>query len=150
MTDGLKTGGIFFGMSEKNMWKILALPYVMLGSDASLRALHGPLSHDHPHPRAYGSFPRVLRAALDGKTVSLPETIRKMTSLPAKTFRLSKRGLVEEGYKADLVVFSDQVMDRATYEKPHATATGIKAVFVNGVMTLADDEASHARGGLFL
>lgn len=150
MSDELKTGGIFFGMSEENMWKILELPYVMLGSDASLRALNGPLSHDHPHPRAYGSFPRVLRAALDGKTLPLQETIRKMTSLPAETFHLEKRGVVEEGYKADLVVFSDLVTDRSTYEKPHATATGFKLVLVNGVMTLIDDEASHARGGIFL
>ncbi|MCK5676810.1 MAG: hypothetical protein KAH99_07335, partial [Verrucomicrobia bacterium] len=64
--DDLKTGGIFFGMSEENMWRVLAEPYVSLGTDASLRAPWGPLSHDHPHPRAYGSHTKFLRAALDG------------------------------------------------------------------------------------
>ena len=68
-TDNLKTGGIFFGMSEENMWKVLAEPYVSIGSDGSLRAPTGLLGQDHPHPRAYGSHTRFLRAALDGKTV---------------------------------------------------------------------------------
>ncbi len=148
--DELKTGGIFFGMSEENMWRILALPFVMIGSDASLRATTGPLSQDHPHPRAYGTFAKFLRAALDGVTVSLPEAVRKMTALPAQQFNLTGRGLVKEGYCADLAVFSPAVRDAATYEKPHAPATGFKAVIVNGELILEDDQLTGNRAGRFL
>jgi len=101
------------------MWKILAEPFIMLGSDASLRSLQGPLSRDFPHPRAYGAFPRFLRAALDGKTVPLSEAIRKMTSLPADHFRLKGRGRVAVGAYADLVVFDPNIVtDRATFAVP--------------------------------
>ncbi len=148
--DELKTGGIFFGMSEENMWRILALPFVMIGSDASLRAPAGPLSHDHPHPRAYGTFAKFLRASLDGQTVSLPEAVRKMTALPAQQFNLPRRGLIKEGFFADLTVFSAQATDTATYEKPHSPATGFKAVLVNGQITLKDDRLTGEAAGCFL
>ena len=78
------TGAFFHGMSEENMHRVLSQPYVMIGSDASIRAPSGPLSHDYPHPRAYGTFPKLLRMALDGGCVELPELIRRMTSLPAE------------------------------------------------------------------
>ncbi|OQA25332.1 MAG: D-aminoacylase [Verrucomicrobia bacterium ADurb.Bin345] len=150
-TDALHTAAIFFGMSEENMWKILAEPYVMIGSDASLRAPQGPLSHDHPHPRAYGTFPRVLRAALDGKTVPLAEAIRKMTSLPAGQFGLADRGIIERGRKADIVVFDPSaVRDKATYEQPHQLAEGVRALVVNGVPTLRDGRETGKRGGRFV
>ena len=150
-TDELHTGGIFFGMNEANMWKILGEPYVMLGSDASVRAPEGPLSHDHPHPRAYGTFPRFLRAALDGKTVQLPEAVRKMTSLPAEQFRLKDRGVLATGKRADVVVFDPaEVRDMATYEKPHQFAKGIDLVVVNGVVTLRDGRLTGHRAGQFL
>ena len=131
--DKLGTSAFFSGMCEANMWKILAEPYVMIGSDASLRATSGPLSHDFPHPRAYGTFPRFLRAALDGKTVSLPEAIRKMTALPANHFRIRDRGRIAIGMFADLVVFDPKrVRDLATFSKPHQFSEGIEAVAVNG------------------
>ena len=150
-TDELHTGGIFFGMSETNMWKILGEPYVMIGSDASVRAPGGPLGCDHPHPRAYGTFPRFLRAALDGKTVQLPEAIRKMTSLPAEQFRLKDRGILARGKRADVVVFDpSEVRDMATYEKPHQFAKGIDLVVVNGVVTLRDGRLTGHRAGQFL
>ena len=150
-TDELHTGAIFFGMSEENMWRILAEPYVMIGSDASLRALTGPLSTDHPHPRAYGTFPRFLRAALDGKTVAVPEAIRKMTSWPAEHFRLKDRGRVKEGCFADLVVFDPAgVRDKATYEKPHQLAEGIETVLVNGVVEVVQGRMTGERAGRFL
>lgn len=149
--DELKTSAFFFGMSEDNMWKILAEPYIMLGSDASLRSLHGPLSRDFPHPRAYGAFPRFLRAALDGKTVALPEAIRKMTSLPADHFRLKGRGRVVVGDYADLVVFDpNTVIDLATYSEPHALAQGIEGVIVNGVPTLDRNGLTGQRAGRIL
>jgi N-acyl-D-amino-acid deacylase len=150
-SDELKTSAFFFGMSEENMWKILAEPFVMLGSDASVRSLQGPLSHDFPHPRAYGAFPKFLRAALDGNTIALPEAIRKMTSLPADHFRLKHRGRVVAGDYADLVVFDPTtVTDVATYSNPHALARGIEFVMVNGVPTIDQNSLTGRRAGRIL
>jgi N-acyl-D-aspartate/D-glutamate deacylase len=150
-TDELFTGGIFFGMSEDNMWRILAQPWVMIGSDASLRAPWGPLSHDHPHPRAYGTFGKFLRAVLDGKSVPLPEAIRKMTHLAADHFRLKDRGVIREGAFADITVVDPETLrDRATYEKPHQLCSGISAVWVNGVLTFRDGRETGGRGGVYL
>ena len=150
-TDELFTGGIFFGMSEDNMWRILAEPWVMIGSDASIRSTTGPLSHDHPHPRAYGTFGRFLRAALDGKTVSVGEAVRKMTSLPAEHFRLQDRGVLRAGAFADVVALDPKTFrDLATYEKPHQFCEGISAVWVNGTPTLRDGKETGARGGRYL
>ncbi|MCF7847435.1 MAG: D-aminoacylase [Kiritimatiellales bacterium] len=149
--DDLKTGGIFFGMSEENMWRVLAQPYVALGSDASLRAPWGPLSHDHPHPRAYGSFTKFLRATLDGKTVALPEAIRKMTSLPAEQFGLKQRGLIKEGYFADIAIFDpDEVKENTTYADPHRLSGGTRHLVVNGFHTLENGKQTDRHGGRFL
>lgn len=149
--DNLSTGGIFFGMSEENMWTILARPWVMVGSDASLRSPTGPLSFDHPHPRAYGTFPRLLRAALDGRTVPVEEMVRKMSALPAEVFGIPGRGRIEPGAFADIVVFDPNlVRDCATYEKPHQVSEGIRGVWVNGVAELLDGQATGRRGGRFL
>lgn len=138
-TDRLGTSAFFQGMSEANLWRILEQPYVMIGSDASLRAPTGPLSRDYPHPRAYGTFPRFLRAAIDGRTVPVAESVRKMTSLPAAQFALSGRGLVASGGYADVLVFDPVlVQDRATYSAPHQLATGIVHVIVNGRVTIQD------------
>lgn len=150
-TDNLTTGGIFFGMSEKNMWKILAKPYVSLGSDASLRAPWGPLSNDHPHPRAYGSFTKFLRAALDGNTVSLPEAVRKMTALPAKQFGLNKRGQLKKGYYADIAVFRpEDIQENTGYKDPHRLSGGIQHLFVNGCCTLKGGKTTSRHAGYFL
>ncbi len=149
--DDLKTGGIFFSMAEENLWKVLAEPYVSIGSDGSMRAPTGPLSSDHPHPRAYGSHTKFLRAALDGKTVPLPEAIRKMTALPAAQFGLKKRGLLKEGHAADIVVFNPaQVRENTTYAHPHQLSGGMRHVFVNGCHTLADGRPTGNRAGRFL
>ncbi len=150
-TDDLKTGGIFFSMSEENMWRVLAEPYVSLGSDGSMRAPWGPLSHDHPHPRAYGSHTKFLRAALDGNTVPLPEAIYKMTGLPARQFNLKKRGLLKEGYAADILIFDPEaIRENTTYADPHQLSDGMRHVFVNGLHTLADGKHTPRRGGHFL
>jgi N-acyl-D-amino-acid deacylase len=149
--DELATGGIFFGMSEDNMWRILAQPWVMLGSDGSLRSPTGPLSHDHPHPRAYGAFTRFLRAALDGRTVSLPEAVRKMTSLPADHFGLARRGRIAPGHFADLAVWRpDAVVERTTYARPHQLSEGMDAVIVNGTVTLRSGALTGRRAGRVL
>lgn len=150
-TDELHTTAVFFGMSEENMWRILAEPYVMIGSDASVRAPTGPLSHDHPHPRAYGTFARFLKAAKEGQTVSVPEAVRKMTLLPAHRFGLNDRGVLAAGMKADIVVWNpERIADPATYEQPHQLAEGVKALFVNGCPTIMDDKATGERAGRFL
>ncbi len=150
-TDNLKTGGIFFGMSEENMWKVLAEPYVSIGSDGSLRAPTGLLGQDHPHPRAYGSHTRFLRAALDGKTVPLAEAIRKMTGLPAEQFRLERRGLLREGFAADVTVLDPAALkETTTYAQPHQLAEGVRQVIVNGVHTLGDGCQTGQRAGRFL
>ncbi len=150
-TDELFTGGIFFGMSEENMGRILAEPWVMIGSDASIRSPTGPLSKDHPHPRAYGTFGRFMRAVLDGKSVPLGEAVRKMTGLPAAHFRLKDRGVIRAGALADVVVLDPAAFrDLATYEKPHQFCEGISAVWVNGEATLRDGRETGARGGRYL
>jgi N-acyl-D-amino-acid deacylase len=150
-TDELRTTAIFFGMSEENMWRILAEPYVMIGSDGSLRSPTGVLSKDHPHPRAYGSFPRFIRASLEGRTVPLPEAVRKMTSLCAEQFRLKDRGVIAPGKLADVVVFdADRVQERSTFVKPHQLSDGVDTVIVNGVLTLHEGRYTGDRGGRFL
>jgi N-acyl-D-amino-acid deacylase len=150
-TDELKTGAFFFGMNEDNMLRILAEPYVMLGSDASLRAPTGPLSHDYPHPRAYGSFVRFLRMALDGRTVPLPEAVRKMTSLPAQQFSLADRGTLAVGKRADIAILvPGRLRETTGYADPHRLAEGVSHVMVNGVLTLVDGKPTGQRNGRFL
>jgi len=150
-TDGLMTTAFFQGMNEENLWRILGQPWVMIGSDASLRAPWGPLSRDYPHPRAYGSFPKFLRAALDGRTVSLPEAVRKMTALPAAQFSLAARGELREGYLADVTVFDPgSLRDCATFSDPHRFSDGISHLVVNGITVLADGQLTGARPGVWL
>jgi len=149
--DELRTGGIFFGMSEKNMWRVLETPWVMIGCDASLRAPDGILSKDHPHPRAYGSFTKFLRAALDGQTIALPEAIRKMTALPAEQFRLKNRGVLKKGNFADVIVFdSNAIRENTTYADPHQLSDGMEVVIVNGTLTMGNGALTGDRHGRFL
>ncbi|MBN2683904.1 MAG: D-aminoacylase [Pontiellaceae bacterium] len=149
--DELKTGGVFFSMSESNLQRVLAEPYVSIGSDGSMRAPWGPLSTDHPHPRAYGSHSRFLRMALDGQTVPLAEAIYKMTGLPAEQFGLKNRGRLIAGYAADLVIFDpNAICEKSTYATPHQLSEGIRHVFVNGVHSLADGRHTAQRAGQFL
>ena len=150
-TDELMTSAFFFTMSEENMWRILALPYCMFGSDASLRATCGQLSHDHPHPRAYGSLTRFIRASLEGRTVAFEDLIRKCTSLTAEHFRLQDRGVLATGKMADLVVLDPQnVREYTDYTNPHQLSTGIDHVIVNGTHTLAKGGTTGNRAGRLL
>lgn len=149
--DELQTGGFFFGMSEQNMWRILAESYVMIGSDASLRTPAGPLGADYPHPRAYGTFTRFLRAALQGGPVPLEDAVRKMTSLPAARFGLAQRGCIRKGYHADLVALdAGRLADRADYGHPHQLSEGIRCVIVNGQVTLRAGRLEGRRSGAFV
>lgn len=149
--DELNTGAIFFGMNEDNLWRILAKPWVMIGSDGSLRAPTGPLSHDHPHPRNYATFPRFLRASLDGRTVPVEEAVRKMTSLPANHFRLAQRGRLGKGYYADIAVWRPEtIRDRADYARPHQLSEGVELLVVNGTITLRNGKLTGRRSGRLL
>jgi N-acyl-D-amino-acid deacylase len=149
--DDLKTGGVFFSLSEENLQRVLAEPYVSIGSDGSMRAPWGPLASDFPHPRAYGSHTRFLRAALDHKTVPLAEAIHKMTGLPAQQFGLKNRGLLQEGFKADILIFDPAaIQENTSYANPHQLSGGMQHVIVNGVHTLDAGNPTHDRGGCFL
>jgi N-acyl-D-amino-acid deacylase len=150
-TDDLCTGAFFFTMSEANMWRILSQPYVMFGSDASLRAPHGPLSHDHPHPRAYGSLTKFMRASLDGQTVPFAELVYKCTALPAEQFRLRDRGRVAAGAFADLAILDPAALrEHTTFGEPHRLSEGVSYVLVNGVVTLAGGAPTGQRAGRLL
>jgi len=150
-TDELQTQAFYAGMSEDNMWKIFSQPFVMIGSDSSLRAPDGLFPNDHPHPRAYGSFTKFLRAALDGKTVPLGEAIRKMTALAADHFKIKQRGRLAAGNWADIIIFDPAaVKDLATYEKPHQLSAGIRTVMVNGQMVIADHRFTGNQPGKIL
>lgn len=150
-TDELRTSAFFFGMSEENMMKILSQPFVMIGSDASIRSPEGSLSFDYPHPRAYGSFVKVIRMALDKKLLTLPEVIKKMTYIPARHFKLDWRGLIAKGMIADIAVFDPvRLEDRSTYAQPHQLAKGITHVLVNGSVTVLNGKLTSRRTGIFL
>ena len=138
-------GAIYFTYSEDDVQRILKHPYTMIGSDGL------PLDK-HPHPRLWGTFPRVLgHYTRHLKLFTLPEAVSKMTSLPAKRFGFSERGLVREGYYADLVVFdAGTVMDKATFEEPEQQSTGIDLVMVNGQLAFQDGHLTGRRAGRFL
>ncbi len=139
---------VYHTMDEKDVERIMRFPYSMVASDAGVIEF----GHGAPHPRAYGTNARVLgRYVREKKILRLEEAIRKMTSLPAQRFRLVDRGLVRPGMWADLVVFDEKaVVDRATFEKPHAYADGFRYVLVNGEVVIADGKHSGARPGRIL
>jgi N-acyl-D-aspartate/D-glutamate deacylase len=149
IADSLRTSAIYFSMSEEDLETALRQPWVMIGGDAGIRALDGPLSTDLPHPRAFGTFPSVLcRYARDRGLLSLDEAVRRMTSLPAQRVGLKDRGILEPGTHADVTVFDPEaVCDTATYEDPKRLATGIRHVLVGGVPVLRDGEPTGATPG---
>jgi N-acyl-D-amino-acid deacylase len=142
-------GMIGFGMSEENTAKVLAHPLGMVCSDGSVYAPEGPLSGGSPHPRSYGTFPRVLGYYVrEQKVMSLETAIHKMTGLPARKIQLTDRGVVRPGACADLVAFDPEtVRDTATFEDPHQYPEGIGLVVVNGVITVREGEMTGALAG---
>jgi N-acyl-D-amino-acid deacylase len=140
---------IYFLMSEENVRKEIAKPWISFGSDEASQAPEGVFLKSNPHPRAYGSFARVLgEYARDEKLISLGEAVRRLSALPAANLGLDHRGLLREGMFADVVLFDPaQIADRATYEKPHQYAVGMKDVFVNGQQVLKDGEHTGAKPG---
>jgi N-acyl-D-amino-acid deacylase len=149
LEDGSRVGTIYFLMSEENVRKEIALPWVSFDSDAGSIAPEGVFLKSNPHPRTYGTFARLLgKYVRDEKIISLPEAVRRLTSLPAGNLKLDRRGWLKTGYFADAVVFDpSQIQDHATYEKPHQYATGVVHVLVNGVPVIKDGEHTGAKPG---
>jgi N-acyl-D-amino-acid deacylase len=137
---------VYFAMSETDVQRILREPFTMIAADAGV---HNPSGESRPHPRGYGNNVRVLgRYVRELKQITLEDAIRKMTSLPAQTFGLAGRGLVREGFAADLVIFDENTVgDKATFGNPHQYAAGVSYVFVNGQAVVAETQPTGARPG---
>ncbi len=138
-----RVGMVGFAMNEVNLKHVLQSPLVMIGSDGNAISPKGRLGEGKPHPRFYGTFPRVLgRYCRDEQLFDWPAAIRKMTSLPAEKLGLQKRGMLKEGYIADITIFDPQrIIDKATFTAPHVFAQGIDYVLINGKLVL--DNGTH-------
>jgi N-acyl-D-amino-acid deacylase len=147
--DESRIDAIYFLMSEENVRKEMAKPWISFGSDEASQAPEGVFLKSNPHPRAYGNFARVLgKYAREEKLLSLGEAVRRLSALPATNLGLDHRGLLKEGMFADVVVFDPaKISDRATFEKPHQYAIGMQDVFVNGRQVLKDGEHTGAKPG---
>ncbi len=147
--DGSRVQVVYFAMSEDNVRRAVALPWMSFGSDAESLATEGVFLNTSTHPRAYGNFARLLgRYVRDEKVISLPEAIRKLTSLPAANLGLRNRGSLAPGFYADIVVFDPATInDLATYADPHHYSVGVSDVIVNGVPVLRDGEHTGATPG---
>jgi N-acyl-D-amino-acid deacylase len=150
--DGSRVQVIYFLMSEENVAKGVALPWVSFGSDAQSMATEGHFLNTSTHPRAYGNFVRVLgKYVRDEGVLGMEAAIRKLAGLPAENLGLKDRGLLEEGYFADVVVFDPkEVRDHATFENPHSYPTGIQHVLVNGELVVSDGNHTGSRPGRVL
>lgn len=147
--DGTRVGVAYFLMSEDNIRRQVALPWVSFGSDADAPAPEGVFLKSGEHPRAYGNFARVLaRYVREEKLISLQEAVRRLSAFPASVLSLVDRGQLRAGYFADVVVFDpDKVQDHATYEVPHQLSTGVENVWINGIRALKDGLATGAPSG---
>lgn len=140
---------VYFSMSEDNIKKKLALPYMSICSDAGSYTNEGVFLAQSTHPRAYGSFARLLgKYVREDKVISLEDAIYKLTTLPATNLKIAKRGALKAGYYADIVLFdADKIIDNATFERPHQYASGMMHVFVNGTQVLKNGEHTGALPG---
>ncbi len=150
--DGTRVGTVYFMMSEDNVKKQIKLPYMSFGSDAGALAAEGDFLKSATHPRAYGNFARLLgKYVREEKVISLEEAIRKLSALPCENLGIAKRGKLQPGYFADIVLFDPKtIADHATFEKPHQYATGMQHVFVNGVQVLENGEPTKKAAGRFV
>ena len=149
LEDRSRVGTVYFMMSEDNLRKQIALPWISFGSDAASMAPELPFTRSSAHPRAYGNFARLLgRYVREEKVITLAEAVRKLTGLPATNIEIDRRGFLREGMFADVVAFdASTVADRATFEKPHQFAVGMTHVFVNGGHVLKNGEHTGAKPG---
>ncbi len=147
--DDSRVGTVYFLMSEENVRRQVALPWMSFGSDAGALAPEGVFLRSNPHPRAYGNFARLLgRYVREERVVPLEEAVRRLTSFPAATLGIERRGTLAPGDFADVVVFDPAtIRDHATFERPHQYATGVAHVFVNGTQVLRDGEHTGAKPG---
>jgi N-acyl-D-amino-acid deacylase len=150
--DDSRVGTAYFLMTEENIRKKIAQPWMAFGSDAGSLAPEGVFLKSNPHPRAYGTFARLLgKYVREEGVISLSEAIRRLTSFPAENLGLEGRGLLQEGYFADIAIFDPAtISDRATFADPHQYATGVQHVIVNGVPVLLDGEHTGATPGRFV
>jgi N-acyl-D-amino-acid deacylase len=147
--DGTRVGVAYFLMSEENVRREVALPWVSFDSDEQAPAPEGVFLKSNSHPRAYGNFARVIAHYVrDEHVLTLTQAIHKLSAMPAATLSLRDRGSLQAGYFADVVVFDpNTIQDHATYEKPHQLATGVEEVWVNGVRALRHEEPTGAASG---
>ncbi|HIE28944.1 TPA: D-aminoacylase, partial [Candidatus Poribacteria bacterium] len=141
-----------FTMSQEDTDVILSHPFIMVASDSSAKAPYGELSEGKPHPRTYGTFPRVLQEySRERRLFGVSEAVRKMTSMPAQKIGLTNRGVLKEGNYADICIFDyANVKDNATYAEPHQYPSGIEYVLVNGQIAVNKDEHTGALAGKVL
>jgi N-acyl-D-amino-acid deacylase len=150
--DGTRVGVGYFLMSEDNVRREVALPWMSFGSDEAAPAPEGVFLLANSHPRAYGNFARLLgKYVRENHDLTLEEAVRRLTSFPAQNLSLSDRGLLKAGYFADIIVFDpNTIADRATYDKPHQLAVGVEDVLVNGQFAFKDGKATGASTGRFV
>ncbi|HET7617246.1 MAG TPA: amidohydrolase family protein, partial [Vicinamibacterales bacterium] len=141
-----------FGMSEPDITLALQQPWVSIDNDSQGTSPTGRLGEEHPHPRAYGTFPRIIRKYVrEEHLLTLPEAIRKFSALAAQRMRFTDRGVLKQGLRADIVVFDpERITDRATFEDPNQLSIGMSYVLVNGVPVIADGKATNALPGMVL
>jgi N-acyl-D-amino-acid deacylase len=149
VSNGQDIGCVYFLMSDDNVKRQIALPWMSFCSDSESLSPEGVFLKSNPHPRAYGSFARLLgKYVREEKVITLQEAVRRLSSLPAENLRIANRGMLKPGYFADVVAFNpDSIADRATFAKPHQFATGMVHVFVNGTQVLRDGEHTGAKPG---
>jgi N-acyl-D-amino-acid deacylase len=147
--DGSRVGTIYFIMNEDNVKREVGLPWMSFGSDEASEAAEGVFLKSSSHPRAYGNFARVLAEYVrKDNAASLPDAIRRLSSLPATNLGIRQRGWLKPGYYADVVVFDPaKIQDHATFEKPKQLASGVEDVFVNGVQALRNGKHTGAKPG---
>jgi dihydroorotase/N-acyl-D-amino-acid deacylase len=141
-----------FGMSEPDVALAVQQPWVSFDNDSSGTSPEGLLGEEHPHPRAYGTFPRILRKYVrEEKKITLPDAIRKMSALPAQRMRLVDRGVLKEGMWADIVVFDpEKITDKATFDEPNQLSEGMEFVLVNGVPVIENGKMTGSLPGKVL
>ena len=149
IADGSRVGTVYFLMSEENLKKQIALPYMSFGSDAASQAPEGVFLNSNAHPRAYGNFSRLLgKYVRDEQIISIEEAVRKLTSLPASNLKIKKRGSLIKGYFADLAIFNPEtIQDHATFTDPHQLSSGMIHVLVNGKQVLENGDHTGAMPG---
>ena len=149
IADGSRVGTVYFLMSEENLKKQIALPYMSFGSDAASQAPEGVFLNSNAHPRAYGNFSRLLgKYVRNEQIISIEEAVRKLTSLPASNLKIKKRGSLIKGYFADLAIFNPEtIQDHATFTDPHQLSSGMIHVLVNGKQVLENGDHTGAMPG---